>query len=67
VKTFEQWSEAFVIFAKYDHEDNGNMSVDGDILYVGNDPETYSAEDRQRLTELGWYISEHYSSFYHLL
>lgn len=57
-KNFDNYSklyEAFLIFAKYDHNVFGGIaSAKHDEIYSGPDPEIVSDEDKERLKELGW-------------
>lgn len=50
------WAEAFTIFAKYSKDENGFDHVAGehDEIFAGPNPEIVSAEDKARLSALGW-------------
>lgn len=49
-------AEALLIFDKYD-DTYPFLSAEHDIIYAGN-PEVVSVEDKKRLDELGWFVSD---------
>lgn len=51
--TLQGWIEAFEIFKKYDND--ADVAAEHDEFYVCLKPETVSQEDKNRLTQLGWF------------
>ena len=49
---YEEFSEAFTIFAKYDTD--GYICAEHDEIFAGPNPEIVSEEDKKKLEELGW-------------
>lgn len=56
--TYEKWARAFTIFAKYDPEDEHDVSAEHDVVYAGSDPAQVSDEDKTELETLGWRACE---------
>lgn len=52
--TYQAWSEAFAIFAKYAPDATFEVSAEHDIVYAGRDTDKFSEEDKKRLEELHW-------------
>jgi len=56
---YEKMIAAMQIFLKYtDETDNTYISAEHDEIYTGPDAEKVSAEDIERLDELGWIPNE---------
>ncbi len=63
--TWAEWAEAFAIFAKYAPACSkyNDVSAEHDEIWAGPDADEVSAEDVERLNELGWYEHE-FGSFH---
>ncbi len=54
-RSFLDLAEACVIFAKYNNKPHPLMPPE-DIIYVKVRPTQLTAEDREKLDELGWHV-----------
>ena len=55
---YEEITQAFAIFTRYEHEHG--VDAQHDIIYAGPDPDVMSPEDRAAVEALGWHPEEEY-------
>lgn len=57
-RNFLDLAEACIIFARYNNGSHTIMPDSKDRLYVSVNPNKLTVEDREKLSELGWYVSD---------
>ena len=63
--SYQAWSEAFAIFAKYEPDARFEVTAEHDEVYAGRANDLYSDEDKARLEELHWSYDEDCESWTH--
>lgn len=61
MSTYEEYSKAFLIFAKY--EGIQDVSAEHDVIYAGPNPEEVSLQDKLALEDLHWFADTEYACF----
>lgn len=64
--SYDGWSKAFAIFAKYHDGKHGHVSAEHDEVFAGPNPDVVSDADKAELERYGWSVDEDVECFRHL-